>query len=195
MKVAITGGIGSGKTYVCSVLRQRGVEVYDCDNAAKRIMRTSVSVRRSLEKLIGISAYQDGKPNKAAIASYILASEDNAKKVNAVVHPAVAADFLESGICFMECAILFSSGFNKLVDKVVCVTAPLDVRLDRIMKRDSISRQKAQEWIDCQMPQEEVAAMSDHVVVNDGNAPVSLLVDRMLEDLEKENSINNIIKE
>lgn len=187
MKVAITGGIGSGKSFVCSVLRQRGVEVYDCDSAAKRIMRTSACVRQALEELIGSGAYLDDKPNKAAIASYILASEENAGKVNAAVHPAVANDFLQSGIDFMECAILFSSGFNRLVDKVVCVTAPLDVRLDRIMKRDSISRPKAQEWIDCQMPQEEVAAMSDLVVVNDGKVPVGILVDRMMEELGKKN--------
>lgn len=76
------------------------------------------------------------------LASFILENDDNVAKINAIVHPAVANDFVKSGCSWMECAILFSSGFNKLVDKVICVTAPLEVRIDRIMRRDGISRQK-----------------------------------------------------
>ena len=116
MKAAITGGIGSGKSYVCSLLKSRGIEVYDCDSAAKRIMRESPSVRKALTDLIGQDAYADGKPDKAVISKFLLDAEDNKKRINAIVHPAVADDFKASGLQFMECAILFESGFDKLVD-------------------------------------------------------------------------------
>ena len=116
--------------------------------------------------------------------SFILASDENAKLVNSVIHPAVAKDFMTSGYDFMECAILYTSGFDKLVDKVVCVTAPLDVRIDRIMKRNGITKMKAQEWIDCQMCQEEVAKRSDYVIQNDGKEDLNCQIEKILESVK-----------
>ena len=84
----------------------------------------------------------------------------------------------------MECAILYTSGFDKLVDKVVCVTAPLDVRIDRIMKRNGITKMKAQEWIDCQMCQEEVAKRSDYVIQNDGKEDLNCQIEKILESVK-----------
>lgn len=183
MKAAITGGIGSGKSYVCSLLESRGIEVYDCDSAAKRIMRESPSVRKALTDLIGQDAYADGKPDKAVISKFLLDAEDNKKRINAIVHPAVADDFKASGLQFMECAILFESGFDKLVDCVVCVSAPIEVRVDRIIARDSITREKAREWINCQMSQEEMEAKSDFVILNDGSKPLEPQIDDALAAL------------
>lgn len=179
MKIGITGGIGSGKSFICNMLREQGLEVYDCDTAAKRIMRQSTDVRKALISLIGREAYDGTEPNKARIATFILTSESNAAKVNAIVHPAVAKDFQESDIDFMECALLFQSGFDALVDKKVCVTAPLNTRIERIMKRDSIPYEKAMEWIRCQMPQEEIAERSDIVIVNDGISALKPQIDRI----------------
>lgn len=85
----------------------------------------------------------------------------------------------------MECAILFSSGFNKLVDKVICVTAPLEVRIDRIMRRDGISRQKAMEWISLQMSQDEMVALSDYEIVNDGIMGLEAQIDSILASLKQ----------
>ena len=85
----------------------------------------------------------------------------------------------------MECAILFSSGFNKLVDKVICVTAPLEVRIDRIMRRDGISRQKAMEWISLQMSQDEMVARSDYEIVNDGIMGLEAQIDSILASLKQ----------
>lgn len=183
MKVAITGGIGSGKSYVCSVLKKHGIDVYDCDDAAKRIMHCDSNVRQSLIDLIGKDAYVDDNINRPLISSYILSSVDNAARVNAIVHPAVAEDFIKSEMSIMECAILFSSGFDALVDKVVCVTAPIEVRVERVIKRDGISREKALDWINCQMEQSELIARSDYVVENDGKCDVELLVEKMIKDL------------
>ena len=180
MKIGITGGIGSGKSFVCNMLREQGFKVYDCDTAAKRIMRQSAEVRQALTSLIGHDAYEGTVPNKARIAAFILSDGSNAGMVNAIVHPAVAKDFQESGIDFMECALLFQSGFDALVDKKVCVTAPLDTRIERIMKRDSIPYEKAMEWIKCQMPQEEMAERSDVVIINDGIADLKPQTDRII---------------
>lgn len=184
VKVAITGGIGSGKSYVCSILREKGVEIFDCDNAAKRVIRGNAEVRRKLTELIGPDTFTEKGLNKAAVSSFLLASEDNARKVNGIVHPAVAEEFIGSGIAFMECAILFTSGFDRLVDKTVCVTAPLEVRVERIMRRDGISREKALEWINCQMSQEEVAARCDCVICNDGKRDIGRDVEALLEKLK-----------
>lgn len=183
IKIGITGGIGSGKSYVCQLLRQRGIEVYDCDSAAKRLMRTSPELRQQLCQLIGPQAYTDSGPNKAAIATFLLASKDNAQAINAIVHPAVARDFEQSGLRWMECAIMYESGFNRLVDKVMAVTAPLDTRISRIVRRDHISPEKAREWIDQQWPQERVAALADFELHNGDDDNVALELDRCLKAL------------
>ena len=85
MRIAITGGIGSGKSYICSMLKEYGVEIYDCDSAAKRIMREDYKVKSRLIELIGLEAYDNGNLNKPVIASFLLASEENANKVNSIV--------------------------------------------------------------------------------------------------------------
>lgn len=185
-RIAITGGIGSGKSYVCRLLAERGIEVYDCDAAAKRLMRLSPLLRRQLTDLIGPDAYladASGQPtvlNKAAVAQFLLASDDHAHAIDAIVHPAVADDFLASGRQWMECAILYESGFDRLVDKVVVVTAPEEVRLARVMARDGISRQKAREWMLRQWPQQEVRRRADYEIVNDGRLPLAAQIDQLI---------------
>ncbi len=169
MKIAITGGIGSGKSYVCQLLTQRGIKIYDCDSAAKRLMHTSPTLQQRLTELIGPETYdKERKLNKAEVARFLLLSEKNAQAINAIVHPAVAQDFLESGYQWMECAILFESGFEQLVEKVITVTAPEDIRIERIMLRDGITREKALEWIHRQWAQEKVVSLSDFEIINDG---------------------------
>ena len=180
LKWAITGGIGSGKSYVCHLLKEHGIEVFDCDASAKRLMRSSQPLKDQLVALIGDHAYVDGRLNKAAVADFMMQSPHNIRLVNEVVHPAVAEDFLTSGLNWLESAILFDSGFNRFVDRVVCVTAPLETRIQRIVLRDHISREKALEWIDKQLPQEEVLAKSDYEIVNDGIADVRAQVEKLI---------------
>lgn len=183
MKIAITGGIGSGKSYVCRILEKQGVRVYDCDAEAKRLMRTDAELQAGLKKLVGEEVYSaDGILQKPVLAQFILTSEANKQAVNDVVHPAVARDFEQSDCEWMESAILFDSGFDRRThfDKVVCVSAPVGVRLQRIMQRDHISQEKAQQWIDAVMPQEELIARSDYEIVNDGERDVEAQVVHLL---------------
>lgn len=200
MRTAITGGIGSGKSYVCQLLKEQGISVYDCDSHAKRLMAESADIRRELTRLIGPDAYLPAVStavpvapaipvapaapeapapsppryalNKPVVARFLMASAANAKALESIVHPAVAADFMASGMEWMESAILFESGFDRYVDRVVAVVAPMEVRIERVMKRDGITRQKALQWIERQMPQEELAKRADHVIVNDGQTPL-----------------------
>ena len=174
IKIGITGGIGSGKSYVCRLLKRRGIEVYDCDAAAKRLIRTSTRLRQQLKELIG-------SLQKADISRFLLASEENQQAVNAIVHPAVFQDFEESGMQWMESAILYESGADKLVDKVVVVTAPEDVRIQRVMSRDGITREKALQWIARQWPQEQVKDRANYEIVNDGAADLDAQIEKLFK--------------
>ena len=184
MRIAITGGIGSGKSYVCKCLAQRGIEVYDCDAAAKRLMH-SPDMKKKLCALVGNELYRDELLVKPIMSRYLLASEENARAVNDIVHPAVARDFEVSGYDWMECAIFFGSGFNRRVniDKVICVTAPIEVRISRVMGRDGISYEKTTEWIRSQQPQEEILRLSDYEIVNDRIHDIDKQLDTILEAL------------
>ena len=182
MIIALTGGIGSGKSYVCKLLTERGVSVYDCDAHAKELMRTSQSLQQQLSTLIGDDVFRDGVLQKSILAAYLLRSEDHVQAVNAIIHPAVAHDFEQSGQAWLESAILFDSGFDKRthIDQVVCVTAPEEVRIHRVMVRDGLSRDKTLEWIERQLPQEEVLRRSDYEIINDGIRPLAPQVDHLL---------------
>lgn len=186
-RIAITGGIGSGKSFVCRLLGEQGIVVYDCDSAAKRLMRTSPELQSQLCSLIGPDAYLPGVGgpvlNKATVAQFLLASEENARAIDAIVHPAVERDFISSGLAWIESAILFQAGFERLVDKVVVVTAPLEVRLQRVMARDGISRRKALDWIARQWSQEEVISRSDYEIINDGVQPLLPQIERIINQL------------
>ena len=203
-RTAITGGIGSGKSYVCRLLQEQGISVYDCDSHAKRLMVESESLRRQLTALIGPKTYIYGgglkeegggrvdslekspsnlpspssfNPppallNKAVVARFLMSSPENARALEAIVHPAVIDDYLHSGMEWVESAILFESGLNHFVDRIVAVTAPEEVRLRRIMERDGITRGKALEWIHRQLPQDYLVSHSHIVIVNDGRTPL-----------------------
>ncbi len=174
MKTGITGGIGSGKSYVCQRLKAYGINVYDCDAAAKRIIRTSETVRQQLQQLIG-------SLEKADIARFLLESESNAKAIDKIVHPAVFRDFEESGFEWMESAIIYESGIFRLVDRVVVVTAPEEVRIQRIMQRDGITREKALQWMQRQWPQDEVRRRADIEIINDGTHDIDSQIRQLIK--------------
>lgn len=180
--IALTGGIGSGKSYVCRYLNRYGIEVYDCDEGAKRLMRTSTDIRAALMSLVGNGVYENQVLQKGVLARYILASDANKQAVNDIVHPAVAADYLESGLTWLESAILFESRFDTRVhfDDVVCVAAPVSLRIERVMQRDAITHAQAAQWVKRQMPQEEIINRSDYVIVNDGIRSVDAQIAHIL---------------
>lgn len=180
-RYCITGGIGAGKSYVCRLLNERGIEIYDTDKGARHLINTSKDIHDRLVALIGNDTYVDGKYNTAAVTKFLLASEENKQAVNRIVHPAVIADFHSSGLEWMECAIIYEAHLEQYVDKVIAVTAPREVRIERIMKRDGIAYEKASQWVDGQSDQTQVARRADYVIVNDGTSDLNKQVDDMLE--------------
>lgn len=177
-KIGITGGIGSGKSYVCKRLQAKyDIEVYDCDAAAKRLIRTSPDLQQQIIQLVG-------SLDKAAMSRFLLASEANQQAMNAIVHPAVFRDFQESGMQWMESAILFESGADQLVDKSVVVTAPQEVRILRVMQRDGITREKTLQWMNRQWSQDEVVAHADYEIVNDGIADIDQQIEQLLKTIQ-----------
>lgn len=185
--VALTGGIGSGKSFVCQLLKQHGIIVYDCDEAAKRLMREDGQLRQQLTQLMGPDVYVGADLQKSVLVQFLLASEANKQAVNNIVHPAVAIDFLQSPLQWVESAILFDAHFDRRIkpDMVICVTAPLQIRVERIMLRDAISREKAKAWISSQMSQDEMARLSDVELVNDGKANLPQQIEKILELLHR----------
>lgn len=173
MKIGITGGIGSGKSYICQRLSTcYGIEVYDCDTAAKRLIRNSPTIQQELTALIGPDTYINGTLNKIAVAQFLLQSESNARAIDAIVHPAVFRDFEQSGMAWMESAIMYESGIYRLVDKVIVVTAPQETRIQRVMQRDHITREATLQWMRRQWEQEEVRQRADYEIINDGETDI-----------------------
>lgn len=189
IKLGITGGIGSGKSTVSEIFSLLGVPVYIADKESKRLTKTSVVIKEQLITLFGEQLYQNEALNKALLASYIFNDKEKLDKVNKIIHPVVGNDFIEwlelhknSEIVAQEAAILFESGFNKLVDKVIVVYTPLEIRIKRTMDRDGVSREKVQERIENQMSDEKKVELSDFVIVNDGTLS---LIEQVLEIIDK----------
>lgn len=172
MKIAICGGIGSGKSTICRMFEERGVAIYDSDARAKTLMNESESLRAALIAEFGEECYSDGVLNRAVLASNVFGSEEQLSKLNSIVHPAVKEDYLrwheeqEGDYTILESAILFESGFDVLVDKSVAVLAPLPLRIERAMQRDGATREQIEARIKAQMSDDELASRADFAIVN-----------------------------
>ena len=172
MKVAVCGGIGSGKSTVCKMFAERGVALYDSDSRAKVLMNESEELRAALIAEFGEECYADGVLNRSYLAGKVFGSEEQLAKLNSIVHPAVKEDFLrwadeqEGEYCILESAILFESGFDKLVDKTVAVLAPTPLRVMRAMERDGATKEAVEARVKTQMSDDELVARCDFAIVN-----------------------------
>ena len=190
--IAITGGIGSGKSYVSVLLQAAGIPVYNTDNEAKRLMLSDEGIRQDLIALLGEGVYTDGTLNKPMLASYLFAGPENAARINAIVHPRVKADFRRwmeeqegQEIVGLECAILFEAGFADTVDAVVTVYAPEALRVERAMKRDGATEAQIRARIAAQMDDEEKCRLSDYIIYNDGSISLENQLSVLVAQLKK----------
>lgn len=193
ISIAITGGIGSGKSYVANLLKERGIPFYHADDEAKRLMLSDEGIRQDLIALLGEGVYQDGALNKPLLAAYLFADSANAARINGIVHPRVKADFQrwlgeQEGreIVGLECAILFEAGFDDAVDVVVMVYAPMDLRIERAMRRDHATEAQIRARIDAQMGDEEKCRLSDYVIHNDGSMALDSQLSGLIAQLKHE---------
>ena len=192
IRVAITGGIGSGKSYVSALLEERGIPVYNADNEAKRLTSSDVEIRKALIALLGEEVYVNGQLNKPVLASYLFSSPENASRVNAIIHPRVKEDFkrwlgeqAETEIAAFESAILYEAGFEDTVDAVLMVFAPRELRLERAMNRDKATREQIEARMSAQMEDEEKCRRADFVVYNDGSLPLDEQLTSFINQLKK----------
>lgn len=174
IKIGITGGIGSGKSVIASLLVISGIPVYIADTESKRLTETSPVIREQLTALLGNDLYAEKGLNKRLLASYIFNSPDTLRQVNAIIHPEVNRDFSTwakqqgTPICAIESAILFESGFDRFVDLSLMVYAPMELRIRRALCRDTVSRSEVIARIQSQMPDEIKKDRSDYIIYNDG---------------------------
>lgn len=171
-KVAITGGIGSGKSKVVELLAQRGVAAYDSDSRAKALMASSPELREQIIECFGSEAYDGAKVNRRYLAERVFNDKEALTKLNAIVHPAVMADFErwaegeEGNYVVMESAILFEAGLEGSFDATVSVMAPEELRLERAMKRDGATEEQIRERMRNQLSDEERCDRSTFAIVN-----------------------------
>lgn len=181
-RIGITGGIGSGKTTVCNIFETFGIPVYYADQNAKKLMNSNPYVKKSIKNILGNSAfYKNGQPNKAFIASKIFSDKNLLSQINQIIHPAVqreaerwAEQFNKSIIPYVlnEAALLVENGGYRSLDALIVVTCPEDIRIKRVMKRDSISHAEVMKRIKNQLPEEEKIKVADYLIINDGNLPL-----------------------
>ena len=171
-KVGITGGIGSGKSTVCRLFAARGVAVYDCDAAAKRLMAEDDALKGAIVARFGEACYCDGVLNRSYLAEQIFGSDEAREALNGLVHPAVIADFErwaeeQAGeYVVLESAILFEAGLEKHLDCVVAILAPKPLRLERAMKRDNAQREQIEARMATQLDDDTLCAKADLSLVN-----------------------------
>lgn len=195
IRMGITGGIGSGKSYVSHMLHTEwGVPVYDCDSRAKYLTTHSQQIREALVALVGEHLWHQGCMQKAVLAEYLFANEEHAAQVNAIIHPAVWQDFLQWAsnharcpVVAMESAILCQSGFHKLVDCVMLVDCDPQVRIRRAMARDGAQEAQIRARMALQS-NEQALQMARFIVHNDDEPqePLRHQLERVMGVLHQE---------
>jgi dephospho-CoA kinase len=206
MLIGITGGIGSGKSTIAKQLRLMGYEVYDTDSEAKRLIVEDAHVREQITALFGPEAYKDGVYQTAFVAQQVFADQALLARLNAIVHPAVRQDILKrfrstseplnsssaasepSELFFIECAILYQAGIDQLCDKVVVVTAPEEVRLQRTITRDHSDIDKVRARMRAQNVEEDLLRAAI-IINNDGTTPIPNLCKQILKEVKPKSVI------
>ena len=191
MIIGITGGIGSGKSMVCRELKEMGYPVYDTDKEAKKLILHQEDVHQQIEQLFGEEVFADGVYQTAWVAQQVFADPSLLAQLNAIVHPAVkedirrwAAEQTESKWLFVECAILYEAGIDALCDQVVCVSAPEEVRIERVIARDKSDIHKVRARMRAQKA-EEYEQRADKVLNNDGTKSIQALCQELIGYLQK----------
>ena len=182
IRLGITGGIGSGKSVVARTLQTIGIPVFDSDAESKRLCVEHSGIREQLIAIVGSEVYlppiANFQLNKPLLAQYLFASAEHVLQVNRIIHPVVKEYFKEwtakqeADMVGIESAILFEAGFDDVVDSVIMVSAPIEVRIERAMQRDGVSRSAIEERIRQQISDDEKCLRSQFVVLNDGKTPV-----------------------
>ncbi len=179
LRVGITGGIGSGKTTVCQIFEALGIPVYYADARAKWLTTHDLELKAGIRALFGDEAYTpEGAYNRAYVAGIVFSQPDTLKQLNALIHPAVAQDSLQWHIAqqpkgvpytLYEAALMIESGNYRALDAIIVVTAPEDLRIQRVMKRDAVTEEQVRARMQYQLTEEQKMACAHYMIHNDGH--------------------------
>ncbi|WP_405414359.1 dephospho-CoA kinase [Maribacter sp. Asnod1-A12] len=172
MIIGLTGGIGSGKSTVATMFKELGVPVYDSDQRAKFLMNTSKVIHDQLVALLGKEAFKDGALNRSYIAGKVFNDAELLAKLNNIVHPVVRQDFIDwsndqdANYVIQETALLFENKAQELYDEVILVTAPKEVRINRVLDRDNTTREQVEARMNNQLDDETKLELANYVIEN-----------------------------
>ena len=182
--VGITGGIGSGKSTVCEIFKILGVPVFEADKVARNLMNENSVIRQNLVEWFGNEIYSENQLNRKLLAEHIFNDNNLLTKVNSLVHPIVREEFekwknkQETVYSVYEAAILFESGFYKLMDFTILITAPEQIRINRVMKRDNLSQDQVVARINNQWTDDKKRKLATTVIINDNK---NLIIPQIIE--------------
>lgn len=178
-KIGLTGGIGSGKSFVAKLFETLDIPVYYADKEAKRLMWRDAELKRDIKHLLGGEAYySNGRLNRAVVANKIFSHKKNIERLNALVHPAVRKDLIKwfdrqvSIYAIQEAALIFETGKSDFFDKIITVAADKELRIKRTMKRDNCARQTVLDRMKNQLPQAYKIEHSDFIIDNNGTKSI-----------------------
>ena len=183
-KVAVTGGIGAGKTTVSNLFEKIGIPVFNSDEIAKELMHNDKQLKSDIIKAFGAESYINNKLNRAYLSDIVFNDETLLDKINSIVHPQVTKEFNQwllnqkSKYIIYESAIIFENNSEDLFDKIICVIAPEEDVISRVMKRNSFSRDKVISIISNQLPDQVKRNKADYIIENINKSD---LTDRVLE--------------
>ena len=188
--IGITGGIGSGKSIVSRLLRLMSIPVYDCDSEAKRLMLYSTEIRTELINAVGSEVYQEnGELNRAYLAEYMFGNEARIAQINGIVHPIVRNDFkrwvkqLDRKIVAVESAILLEAKMETDVDAIWLVSAPVNMRMQRTILRDSSNEEAVRNRMKSQQDEQEYARQANKIIYNDGSRSLIQQIKELLAEI------------
>lgn len=173
LKIGLTGGMGSGKSTVAQIFEVLGIPVYYADEAAKRLMTEDEELKQAIIKSFGSQSYNSGALNREFIANQVFNNNEKLNLLNSLVHPATLKNSSEwfqlqkAPYVIKEAALIFESGSNKMLDYVIGVTSPLNLRRQRAMERDQLSSEEVDARMNKQMDEQSKLQLCDYVIVND----------------------------
>lgn len=186
MIVGITGGIGSGKTFICNKFKDLGVPVYYADIRAKYLMENNDNLKQKLIEHFGKEVYSNNKINKAFLADRIFNNKEELRFINSIVHPAVEKDLelwkeanKDHQYLIKEAALLFENDSYKKLDKTILVHAPRNERILRVMRRDNTTKKKVVSRIKNQMSDLDKMTNADFIINNNGKNEIDKIVMKM----------------
>lgn len=190
-RIGITGGIGSGKSFIATIIERMGYPVYYSDVRSKELTNAHPVIRQGLIDLVGENVYFGGELDKKVLATAIFSNDELRLKVNQLIHPIVRQDFEDwansqkSDLIFNEAAILFETGAYRNFDATILVYAPEELRLKRVLKRDIITKEEVLARMNNQLKDDEKRKMTSLQILNDCESPILIQIETILEEIRK----------